>query len=259
MLSSAGVAALSSPSSSSQRPFSLQNSQLYYTCQHCLKQQPLDADAPIHESSILAFNAVFQQQQQQQQQAALAGKPALTPAELLSESFVVLPASKLASQFAPPAAAATNSSFAARLIGAVSGNSKTDAAAASSAAASAAAAPKSSTEWEKQISIASKVMEIASAQCGVAQPLCTHCSHTIFDELDKKYAECERDKEEYQRYLKQMQSSTHTDAAGAGGADASQLTAEELAEDEELSRQEAQLEEQMAAIRREKQALNMGL
>ena len=89
----------------------------------------------------------------------------------------------------------------------------------------------------------------------MAQPLCTHCSHVIFAELDRKLVESERDKEEYQRYLKQMQAAA---PASTDSTQQQQLTAEEIAEDEELARQEAQLEEQMAVIRKEKQALQMG-
>jgi deferrochelatase/peroxidase EfeB len=78
-------------------------------------------------------------------------------------------------------------------------------------------------------------------------------------DLDRKVAEAERDKEEYQKFLAKVQASlipppiSSTAAAAAAG-----LTPEELAEEAELARQEAELEEQLTSIRREKQALAIG-
>ena len=292
MSASTSAAAAAAP------PFHASASSLMYTCQQCLKCMPVDSQAPIQESTLLAFDAAFQQQtlMQADAAAAAAGFTGSTPStlsnnnnnnstpssssarpsvpvsalDLLSESFVVLPASRLASTVAPPQPQPQPApSLATRLMSVVSGDSNasakpTPAASNTNANANnsttAAAAP--AADFHQQVLCTSRVLEIVSAKCSVAQPLCTHCSHLVFTELDRKLQEIERDKEEYQKCLQQMQAAAK-EAASEGASESSQQQqlakqAEEDAEDAALAIEEAELEEKLTALRREKEALNYG-
>ena len=289
--------------SSAPAPFSSSSQSLLYTCQQCHKTAPLDASAPVSEATIKAFEEAFfkqqastggasgvtggansssneergrsnslqAQQQQAQQQSAM---------DLLSESFVVLPASRSAQSVAPPssassaaaaaASASSPSSVAAGRLGTTGAGGT-----AGPLAPGANAAVPSAANFHKQVESASRVLEIVSARCPVAQPLCTHCAHTIFGDLERKLQEIERDREEYAEAIRQLEAAAAAAAAGASSAaatdsaataavassssaglsEADRIAREEAAEDEALAAEEAALQSRLSELGMERESL----
>ena len=188
----AGVASRQ-PQTQTPAAISHSGSSLLYACQQCRKQIPLDGSAPIPHETIEAFDAAFTR-------AHKGGRPSAGPsaADLLGESFVLLPASRLAATVAPPPQPSANSgsSLTARLLGVVGGGGSANLSGASAAAAAAAASANSanaaSTDWHQRIASVSRVLDIVTARCPVAAPLCGHCAHLVYADLDRRLMETEK-------------------------------------------------------------------
>lgn len=238
-----------SPTTPSSSAFHSTAGHFLFTCRACTKAIQVDVDRPIPDAAIRAFNSAFHQ-------------AAPSAADQLSESFVVLPASKLASTFAPPTAGSAAAGPGA--MGApVTGTSLASTLAGKPVGGVAAVPAIGTTNYDKHVQAATKVLDIVQAQCPVSAPLCTHCSNAVMTELDRRIVEMDHDREEYARCLKTLQ----TPAAPAnelGQSAAAEKQQQERAEadaldeeEKELARMEVELEGKLLGLRQEKSALHL--
>jgi beclin 1 len=98
------------------------------------------------------------------------------------------------------------------------------------------------TTMDKQTMALTAIFEIASDKSQIDQPLCTNCSEAVYQELDKRLKEVERDRDTYKAMLDKLSSEPKM----------AESPVNTLA-DEKL---EKELEEQLAKIRVDRESLN---
>lgn len=124
------------------------------------------------------------------------------------------------------------------------------------------AAPASAACFDVRSTQLARLLDLvrSSGQVSVRTPLCTHCASALQSELERRCAELESERAEYARCMRAL--APHPTPSADGSATDAQAEAEaraaEEAEEAELARQEAELEEKLAALQKERKALDIG-
>jgi len=219
---------------------------IHFTCQQCKKVSQIDTTQHIPESILVRLNGVLHLTPPLP--TASASSSAADQLSLLSESFVVLPPSRGAAAFAPPGSAQAQQQQQQQHGASSSGQDASQPTSPTHASSSSVPGPG------RHFAALTRLFDLFSARTGVSHPLCVGCHSKLLNAFDTKLNELSEERKEYERTIQQLQLQQ---AQTPGPSTSQEDDAVDAAEEEALSREEAELEEKLAQLRKEKQALNI--
>jgi hypothetical protein len=111
-----------------------------------------------------------------------------------------------------------------------------------------------STDLDRKITALTNIFEVASDKCQFDHPMCSECSQAVLRELDRRLQEHQGDRDMYEAMLRAMQAELVEATTACSGDCGGTCDGSEC--ERRLCEEEEELEQQLAAIRTERHALD---